>query len=53
MADLGRRCDLFLYEDQGHGFFNLRNKAYYTQTVIEMDRFLASLGFLKGDPTLK
>ncbi len=53
MTDLGRRCELCLYEDQKHGFFNFKNKAYYTRTVVEMDRFLASLGFLKGDPTLK
>jgi acetyl esterase len=53
MTDLGRRCDLFLYEGQAHGFFNVKNKEHYTRTVIEMDRFLASLGFLKGDPTLK
>lgn len=53
MVDQGRRCALFLYEDQGHGFFNFRNKAYYTRTVIKADLFLASLGFLKGDPTLQ
>jgi len=46
-----RRCDLHLYEGQPHGFFNYRNREYYTKTVIEMDRFLASLGYLKGEPT--
>ena len=49
----GRRCDLHLYEGQPHGFFNYRNRDYYTKTVIEMDRFLASLGYLKGEPTLQ
>jgi acetyl esterase/lipase len=53
MTDLGRRCDLFFYEDQGHGFFNFKNTEYYTRTVIQADRFLASLGYLKGAPTLK
>ena len=53
MVDKGRRCDLHLYKGQGHGFFNFRNKANYTKTVIEMDRFLASLGYLKGEPTLQ
>jgi len=55
MTDKGRRCDLHFYKDQGHGFFNYRNKnkEYFTATVIEADRFLASLGYLKGEPTLK
>jgi acetyl esterase/lipase len=52
MADQGRRCDLQLYEDQVHGFFNHRNKENYTKTVVEMDRFLESLGYLKAEPTL-
>lgn len=52
MEDHGRRCDLHLYEGQPHGFFNLQNREYYTRTVIEMDRFLASLGYLQGEPTL-
>ena len=52
MKDLGVRSDLHLYEGQPHGFFNLRNKDYYVKTVIEMDRFLESLGFLKGEPTI-
>jgi hypothetical protein len=52
MEDKGRRCDLHLYEGQPHGFFNFRNQEYYSKTVIEMDRFLASLGYLEGKPTL-
>ena len=52
MADQGQRCDLHLYEDQVHGFFNYRNQENYTKTVIEMDRFLASLGYLTDEPTL-
>ena len=53
MEAKGRRCDLHLYEGQKHGFFNYRNTEYYTKTVIEMDRFLASLGFLEGEPALQ
>lgn len=49
MQAKGGRCDLFLYEGEPHGFFN---KSKYRETVIEMDRFLASLGFLTGEPTL-
>jgi acetyl esterase len=53
MADKGCRCDLRFYKDQGHGFFNYKNKKYFIQTVIEADRFLASLGYLEGEPTLQ
>ena len=51
MEKCGRRCDLHLYEGQTHGFFNYKNTEFYTKTVIEMDRFLTSLGYLKGEPT--
>lgn len=51
MEEKGRRCDLHLYEGQPHGFFNYTKRDNYTKTVIEMDRFLASLGYLKGEPT--
>lgn len=40
----GGRCDLHLYKDQPHSFFN---KAKYNETVAEMDKFLTSLGWLK------
>ena len=55
MNNTGIRCDLHLFPDQAHGFFNYREgqNTYYYQTVIEADRFLASLGFLEGGPTLK
>jgi acetyl esterase/lipase len=50
MEKAGRRCDLHLYEDQPHGFFN---SARYYETVFEADKFLCSLGYLKGEPTLR
>ncbi|MCP5535959.1 MAG: alpha/beta hydrolase fold domain-containing protein [Akkermansiaceae bacterium] len=50
MKALGIRSDLHLYEGQPHGFFN---KQKYQETVIETDKFLKELGFLKGEPTLK
>jgi len=50
MEEYGRRCDLHLYADQPHGFFN---KAKYYETLLETDRFLTSLGFLKGEATLQ
>ena len=54
MVEKGRRCDLHLYEGKSHGFFNYRGdmKDFY-QTVLETDKFLTSLGYLKGPPTLK
>ncbi|MBN1343256.1 MAG: alpha/beta hydrolase [Phycisphaerae bacterium] len=55
MTDAGVRCDLHLYENQPHGFFNYRggSNPFYYQTVIEADKFLTSLGYLKGTPTLR
>lgn len=45
MEENGRRCDLFLYKDQPHGFFNV---AKYDETLAEADKFLTSLGFLES-----
>jgi acetyl esterase/lipase len=44
MKENGDRCELVLYKDQPHGFFNT---AKYKETVAEMDKFLVSLGWLK------
>ena len=50
MKTAGVRCDTFYYDDQPHGFFN--QEPYKTRTLIEADKFLASLGWLKGPPTI-
>jgi acetyl esterase/lipase len=50
MVKAGVRCDTHVYEGQPHGFFN--KDPYKTATLIEADKFLASLGWLKGEPTL-
>lgn len=50
MKQIGSRCEVHLYPGAGHGIFNKPN--YYTQTMIEADKFLASLGWIKGEPTL-
>lgn len=50
MQQVGSRCDLLLYKDQGHGFFNYstkRDKIYYNKTIDESDKFLESLGYIK------
>jgi acetyl esterase/lipase len=52
MQKNGVRCDLHLYEGQGHGFFNYGKGNSYTLTMIEADKFLASLGYLQGEPSL-
>lgn len=50
MERAGARCDLHLYEGQGHGFFNA---ARHFGTLLETDKFLTSIGYLAGEPTLK
>jgi len=49
----GGRCDLHIYEDGAHGFFNAgrpsaNGKEYFADCIQEMDQFLVSLGFLKA-----
>lgn len=55
MQALGRRCDLHFYDGQPHGFFNYTEAQmpYYKATVREMDRFLASLNYLDGEPSIE
>lgn len=53
MEKIGSRCDVKLYEGQGHGFFNYGNFNNYRQTITEADSFLQSLGFLKEEPKSK
>lgn len=53
MQKVGSRCDLVLYKDQPHGFFNFSHKEYYIKTVYEMDKFLESLGYLEGEPNIE
>jgi len=50
MEKVGSRCELFLYEGEGHGFFNYRNLENYNSTVERTDQFLISTGFLQGKP---
>lgn len=50
MQAAGVRCELHVYPGVGHGFFN--RDPHRTQTLVEVDQFLASLGWLTGPPTL-
>ena len=48
MEAVGARCDVHIYDGQGHGFFNKsRSAASFDSTVAEADRFLVSLGWLQ------
>lgn len=48
------RCDVKLYKDQGHGFFNYgRTKDMYSKTVADMDAFLTSIGYLQENSKIK
>jgi len=56
MHELGLRSELHVFANQGHGFFNWGNdkspdKEVIIATFTAMDTFLASLGFLDGEPT--
>ena len=53
MDKVESRCELLLYEDEGHGFFNYKNFEYYKKTVFEADNFLESLGYLREEPIVK
>ncbi|MDR1864446.1 MAG: alpha/beta hydrolase [Bacteroidales bacterium] len=47
MERTGSRCDLHLYEGQGHGFFNVAKSAEnFRKTIEQADEFLISIGFL-------
>ena len=48
--EIGARADKFLAEGQPHGFFN--RSPWCERTLIAADKFLASLGFLEGEPTV-
>ena len=51
MKKAGVRCDAHVYPKAGHGFFN--KEPHLTLTLSETDKFLSSIGWIKGDPTLK
>jgi acetyl esterase/lipase len=54
LEKVGVSCEVMIFEGQPHGFFNhgkSENK-YYNATVVATDKFLASLGWIEGSPTL-
>jgi acetyl esterase len=52
MTTAGNRCELDLYADQSHGFFNYGRggNEYFRKTLAATDEFLASLGYVQGPP---
>lgn len=57
MHQLGIRSELMIFGGQAHGFFNWHrdktpNKEIFVATLSATDAFLASLGFLEGEPTI-
>lgn len=51
MKKAGVRCEPHVYPKAGHGFFN--KEPHFTETLVTTDKFLASLGWIKGEPTIK
>lgn len=49
MEKVGSQCELVLYDGEEHGFFNYKNRDNYRKTVLATDKFLQSLGYLKGN----
>jgi acetyl esterase len=49
--ELGSRAELYTADGQGHGFFN--GAPWTHVTTRQADLFLASLGYLQGEPALK
>jgi hypothetical protein len=47
MVAAGNRAELVLFDNAGHGFFN--SDPYYHDVLAQTDRFLTSLGYLKGE----
>jgi acetyl esterase len=52
MKSMGNRCELITYEGEKHGFFNFGRGTgvHFRDTLLRTDRFLASLGWLTGEP---
>jgi acetyl esterase/lipase len=55
MKAAGVMCEVRIFEDMAHGFFNYgkHEGIPYTRTVIACDEFLGDLGWVQGNPTLE
>lgn len=52
MTDAGVRCEIEIYPGQAHSFFD-DDQEQVIATVSRADAFLASIGFLKGEPSIR
>ena len=55
MKEEGNRCELMTWDGLPHGFFNwgrYENKPF-TETMRAADKFLSSLGYIEGEPTIE
>ena len=61
MNAIKKRCDVWLFEGQKHGFYNYvnlkkhseSNNYNYYKTIHLVDDFLQSIGFISGKPTVE
>ena len=54
MKAAGRSCEVKWYDGRAHGFFNPnRGREDHLATMEDMDRFLQSLDYLEGPPTVR
>lgn len=55
MKKAGNRCEVAGFEGQQHGFFNFGrgDNVMFLATLTQADKFLASLGWLSGEPTVE
>ena len=56
-VEKNNRCELMTFEGDGHGFFNYGRDGTpgenFLRTMVQMDRFLVSLGYLQGESTIR
>jgi acetyl esterase len=52
MKQAGNRCELVTFPGVGHGFVPRFSTSTAQQAIRDTDKFLASLGYLQGEPTL-
>ncbi|MCX6326705.1 MAG: alpha/beta hydrolase [Bacteroidia bacterium] len=57
MKEAGNRCELIGFEGAVHAFYNWNpdnpeRRKFYVGTLREVDKFIASLGWIKGEPTI-
>jgi len=50
-AAKGVRAEIDIAEGRGHGYFN--RSPWFERTLQRADKFLASLGYVEGEPTVK